>query len=314
MLVARGVEELPRALVRPVLTIGNFDGLHVGHRKIIDTVVERAHALDGEAVLYTFDPHPRKVLQGDAGPKLLTTTEQKLEILEAAGLDCVILQPFDREFARTTPETFIHEHIHRGIGPVEVYVGYDFHFGRDREGSMQLLTETGPRIGFSVTIIGEVTVGDEDVNSTRIRGLIAEGRVEEAAVLLGRPYRVRGPVVEGMQRGRDIGFPTANLAPHNEILPGAGVYAGRLRLLDEAGGGAELPAVTNVGFRPTFEDGRDLVAEAHVIDFDGDLYGRPVELSFDACLRKEMKFDSVDELKVQIARDVEAAREWLAQE
>ena len=223
MQVVRGVSQLARPLVRPVLTIGNFDGLHVGHRKILDVVVERARQLEGEAVLYTFDPHPRKVLQGDGGPGLLTTIEQKLEILDEAGIDCVILQPFDREFARTPPEAFIREQIHEGIGPVEVYVGYDFHFGRDREGSMRLLTETGPRIGFSVTIIPEVTVGDQDVNSTRIRGLIADGRVEEASVLLGRPYCVRGPVVKGMQRGRDLGFPTANLSPQNEILPGAGV-------------------------------------------------------------------------------------------
>lgn len=311
MEVVRGVSQLPRRLVRPVLTIGNFDGLHVGHRRILDTVVERARQLGGEAVLYTFDPHPRRVLQGDGGPQLLTTTEQKLEILEEAGIDWVILQPFTLEFARTTPEDFVREQIHEGIGPVEVYVGYDFHFGRDREGSMRLLTETGPRIGFSVTIIPEVTVGDQDVNSTRIRGLIAEGRVEEATVLLGRPYCVRGVVVEGMQRGRGLGFPTANLRPENEILPGAGVYAGRMRLLDGAAAKQIHGAVTNVGFRPTFDDGRELVAEAHVIDFAGDLYGRTVELSFALQLRPEMKFESVEELRAQIARDVEAARAWL---
>jgi riboflavin kinase/FMN adenylyltransferase len=311
--VVRGVSQLPRKLIRPVLTIGNFDGLHVGHRKILDVVVERARQLEGEAVLYTFDPHPRKVLHGDDGPQLLTTTEQKLEILEATGLDWVILQPFTREFARTTPEAFVREQIHEGIGPIEVYVGYDFHFGRDREGSMRLLTETGPLIGFSVTIIPEVTVGEQDVNSTRIRGLVAEGRVEEAAVLLGRPYRVRGAVVEGMQRGRELGFPTANLQPENEILPGAGVYAGHVRVFDEKGRpGTGIPSVVNVGFRPTFDDGRELVAEAHLIDFSGDLYGRIIEFAFETRLRAEMKFESPQALEVQIERDVSEARRQLA--
>ena len=311
MEVVRGVSEFTRRPVRPVLTIGNFDGLHVGHQKILATVIERARQLDGESVLYTFDPHPRKVLQGDGGPRLLTTTEQKLEILDEIGIDWVVLQPFDLEFARTTPEQFVEEQIRRGIGPVEVYVGYDFHFGRDREGSMRLLTERGPHLGFSVTIIPEVMVGDRDVNSTRIRGLIADGAVEEARELLGRPYCVRGPVVEGMRRGRDMGFPTANLEPHNEILPGAGVYAGHVRILEGVGQGETHGVVTNVGYRPTFDDGRDLVAEAHVLDFEGDLYGAVVELSFETQLRREQKFDSVDTLRERIRVDVEEARAWL---
>ena len=176
---------------------------------------------------------------------------------------------------------------------------------------MRLLTERGPHVGFSVTIISEVMVEGRDVNSTRIRGLIADGDVEEATELLGRPYCVRGPVVEGMQRGRGLGFPTANLAPHNEILPGAGVYAGHLRILDGPGEGETHGAVTNVGYRPTFDDGRDLVAEAHVIDFDGDLYGATVELSFETRLRREQKFDSVDDLRERIRRDVDEARAWL---
>lgn len=310
MELIRGTATLGRKLVRPVLTIGNFDGVHLGHRAILDTVIARARSLDGEAVLYTFDPHPRKVLQPDGGPRLLATLEQKAELLEKMGLDVLIVEPFDREFARTEPEVFVREFIHRRIGPVEVYVGYDFHFGRDREGSMRLLTETGPLLGFSVTIISEVTVSEQDVNSTRIRELLGQGQVEEAGVLLGRPFSVRGAVVEGQKRGRGLGFPTANLAPVNELLPGPGVYAGQLRLLDEGEpeAGAEFGGVINVGHRPTFADGRGLIAEAHLIDFDGDLYGRDVELSFRACLRPERKFDSIDELQEQIARDVEAAR------
>jgi riboflavin kinase/FMN adenylyltransferase len=306
----RGTAALERRLVRPVLTIGNFDGVHLGHRAILDTVISRARALDGEAVLYTFDPHPRKVLQPDGGPRLLVTLEQKAELLEEIGLDVLIVEPFDLDFARTPPEVFVRDFIHQRIGPMEVYVGYDFHFGRDREGSMRLLTETGPLLGFSVTIISEVTVCDRDVNSTRIRELLSEGNVDEAGTLLGRPFSVRSSVVEGDRRGRDLGFPTANLAPVNEILPGPGVYSGQLRLLDDGVPERDsvLAAVTNVGYRPTFQDGRGLIAEAHVIDFEGDLYGRKVELVFVSKLRSEQKFDSVDELRAQIARDVDAAR------
>jgi riboflavin kinase/FMN adenylyltransferase len=311
--VVHGTAELRRALVRPVLTIGNFDGLHVGHRAILEIVTGRARALGGEAVVYTFEPHPRKVLQPDRAPKLLTTLSQKLEILEGLGVDVTILEPFDRDFAGVPPEEFVREYIHQRIGPVEVYVGYDFHYGRDREGSMRLLTETGPRLGFSVTIIPEVAVGDLDVNSTRIRELLGSGEVNEVRELLGRPFSVRGTVIEGDRRGRSLGFPTANLRPENELLPQNGVYAGMLRILDEKSGGtrALLPAVTNVGTRPTFDDTQGLLAEAHVIDFDGDLYGRTIELGFEHRLRGERRFDGVEELKQQITRDVKQARQLL---
>jgi riboflavin kinase/FMN adenylyltransferase len=306
----RGTAELDRALRRPVLTIGNFDGLHVGHRAIMETVIGRARDLGGEAVVYTFDPHPRKILQPDRQTRLLNTLEQKLELFEAMGADVVIVEPFDLAFSRVEPEAFVREYIHRRIRPVEVYVGYDFHFGRDREGSMRLLTETGPRLGFAVTIIPEITIDGLDVNSTRIRELLAAGAVEEAARLLGRPFQVRGRVVEGDRRGREIGFPTANLSLENEVLPARGVYTGELRLLDDGDppGGVAMQAVTNVGVRPTFEDGHGLLAEAHAIDFEGDLYGRRVELDFRERLRAERKFAGVDELRRQIGRDVEEAR------
>ncbi len=178
---------------------------------------------------------------------------------------------------------------------------------------MRLLTETGPRLGFTVSIIPEVSVGGGDVNSTRIRGLLEEGKVVEAAELLDRPYSIRGKVVEGDHRGQRIGFPTANLAPESEILPAAGVYAGELRLIDggEPARGVCLPSVMNVGHRPTFRDGQGLIAEAHVIDFEGDLYGRSVELSFRCRLRAEQKFPTVDDLRAQIARDVADARRQL---
>lgn len=304
-----GTERIGRSLVRPVLTVGNFDGVHVGHRAILDTVVERARALEGEAVVYTFEPHPRKVLQPERAPRLLTTLEQKLELLETAGVDVTVVEPFSLNFARTPADVFIREHLHARIAPVEVYVGYDFHFGRDREGSMRMLTELGPRLGFAVTIIPEVTIDAGDVNSTRIRQLLAEAQVEKAKEMLGRSYTVRGSVRKGEQRGRTLGFPTANLEPENEVLPAAGVYAGWVRFLDSPG--VPTAAVMNVGTRPTFEHEGRVVAEAHLIGFDGDLYGRRLEVSFEHHLRPERRFDGVDALRAQIRADVDDARRRL---
>ena len=308
-----GIDALDRPPARAVLTVGNFDGLHVGHRAIIDTVVSRAHAMEGEAIVYTFDPHPRKVLRPELAPAMLTTLEQKLELLEATGVDTVVVEPFTPEFARTPADRFIREILHARLKPVEVYVGYDFHFGRDREGSMRLLTELGPRLGFAVTIIPEVTIDEGDVNSTRIRKLLSEGKPEPAALMLGRPYAIRGRIVQGDRRGREIGFPTANLDPENEILPGAGVYAGRMRFLDpgEPEQDSLQLAVVNVGVRPTFEGPKRVQAEAHLVDFQGDVYGRRVELSFRFFLRSERRFPGVEALKKQIAVDVDDARKRL---
>lgn len=310
----RGTEALTRELIRPVLTIGNFDGVHLGHRAIMETIVERARAHDGEAVVYTFEPHPRKVLQPRTAPPLLTTVEQKQELLSELGVDVVIAEPFDEQFANVSPGVFVREYVHARIAPVEVYVGYDFHFGRDREGSMRSLTESGPQLGFSVTIIPEVKVGGRDVNSTRIRELLAGGAVEDTRLLLGRPYSLRGKVVAGSRRGRTLGFATANVVPENEVVPAHGVYAGRMRLLDDGdpGRGAVLDAVVNVGLRPTFEDGQGLLVEAHALDFSGDVYDRRVDVSFEHRLRAEQKFEAVDALKAQIGVDAEEARRRLS--
>jgi riboflavin kinase/FMN adenylyltransferase len=200
--------------------------------------------------------------------------------------------------------------VHARIAPLEVYVGYDFHYGRDRAGSMKLLTELGPRLGFAVTILPEVTIGGRDVSSSRIRELVAEGDVDEAKRMLGRPFAVRGTVARGDQRGRTLGFPTANLAPENEVMPAHGVYAGHVRILDagEPPGGARFAAVSNVGKRPTFKEDDPPLVEAHLIDWSGDLYGRRIEVSFESRLRGEQRFPGPDALRAQIARDVAAAR------
>lgn len=314
MEVVRGSETLERPPHRAVATIGNFDGLHLGHRTILDTVIERARAHDGSAVVYTFDPHPRRVVRPDTAPPLLMTLEQKCELLEEAGIDWLIVEPFCRQFARTPPDVFIREVLHERVRPRELYVGYDFHFGRDREGSMRLLGELGPRLGFSVTVIPEFKLGNTAVSATRIRSLLLDGRVEQAAELLGRSYAVRGDVVVGDQRGRHLGFPTLNLRPDNEVLPAHGVYAGWVRMLDDGDppAGTRFAAVTNVGKRPTFKQDDPPLAESHLLEFSGDLYGRRFELSFAARLREERRFPGPDALREQIQQDIEAGRRFLA--
>ena len=314
MRVVRGSAELGVPLPRCVLTAGNFDGVHLGHQRIMQTVTSRAHALGGAALVYTFDPHPRRVLTPERSLKLLTTLEQKLELLETLGVDAVVVEPFDLAFAQQGAERFVREVLHARLRPVEVYVGYDFHFGRDREGSMRTLTELGPHLGFAVTIVPEVKLGERDVNSTRVRELLATGEVGAAAELLGRSYRVRGSVAKGDQRGRTIGFPTLNLAAENEILPCVGVYACRVRFLDagDPSPGPWFGAVANVGRRPTVKEHDSVAVEAHLFDFAADAYGRRVEVAFEARLRDEQRFPSLDALRAQIARDSEAARARLS--
>jgi riboflavin kinase/FMN adenylyltransferase len=312
--IVRGSRTLDQPLERCVLTVGNFDGLHVGHQRIIRTVTGRARAQAGQAAVYTFEPHPRKVLQPERAPRLLTTLEQKLELFEAAGVDVAIVEPFDLEFAKLPAERFVREILHERIDPLEVYVGYDFRYGRDREGSMRTLTELGPHLGFAVTIVPEVKLGSRDVNSTRIRELLEAGNVEDAALLLGRPYTVRGRVVEGDRRGRTLGFPTLNLDAENEVLPKPGVYAGRVRFLDAGEPPAEsvFDAVTNVGRRPTFGASERVLTEAHLLDFEADVYGRRIEITFEHQLRDERRFPDVAALRAQIAADAELARKKLA--
>lgn len=313
MRVVPGSRALGAPLRRGVVTVGNFDGLHVGHREILRIVTERARDRDGEAAVYTFEPHPRKVLRPHDPPKLLTTLEQKLELIEQAGVDVTIVEPFDRGFAGQSAVEFVRDVLWARLRPEEVYVGYDFRFGHDREGSMGTLTEMGPHLGFAVTIVPEVTVGGRDVNSTRIRELLATGQVEEARLLLDRPYAVRGLVVEGDRRGRTLGFPTVNLAPENEVLPAVGVYAGHVQVLGRTEA-EDMPAVINVGRRPTVKPNDPVVVEAHVIDWAGDLYGERVEVQFLHRLRDERRFPDVEALRHQIARDRDIARARLAAE
>ena len=287
----------------PVLALGNFDGLHRGHAKIIDRVRRRAGERGGTPAAMTFDPHPPRVVRPDKAPALLMTTEQRLEALGRAGMQGVAVVRFTREMSTWDPETFVRLVLVEWLHVVEVWVGANFLFGHDRAGTFSVLRTLGSRYGFRAEKIDAVRYKDFVVSSTRIRRLIAEGRVDEAGALLGHHYFIDGTVVHGDARGREIGFPTANLASANELLPPSGVYATTAAL-----GGIEHPSVTNIGTRPTFGSGGAVTVETHLLDGSRDLYGSHLRLSFVQRIRDERAFADIDALRAQIEADCRAAR------
>jgi riboflavin kinase/FMN adenylyltransferase len=292
------------ALPAPCVTIGNFDGVHRGHQALVAAAVGRARGERGTAVVLTFDPHPARVLAPQRELAALTTPAQKAEILGALGVDVVAVLPFTAEQARRSPADFAREVLAGAIGARHVVVGRSFRFGHRQEGDAATLARLGEGLGFAVEALPAVLDGGRPVSSSRIRDALAAGDVARAAGLLGRPYFVDATVVEGDRRGRTIGFPTANLEPEGGILPARGVYAGRCRLPD---GGART-AVVNVGQRPTFGGGSVRI-EAHLLDFDGDLYGRHLRLSFTFRLRDERRFEGAAALVAQIREDAARARD-----
>jgi riboflavin kinase/FMN adenylyltransferase len=304
MRVIFNLNEIKKPLSKPVLTIGNFDGVHKGHLTLFDKVKERAKAIGGQSVVMTFEPHPLKIMRPANGPHLITHTGQKLELIEKAGIDIIVCVSFDREFAAVSARDFVSKILVQKIGIKEIVVGYDYTFGHNREGDMNLLREMGNELGFVVHLVGPVQIHDTLVSSTSIRRLVQEGRVGEAKVLLGRDFEVQGTVVKGQNRGgRLLGFPTANLKPHGELLPKKGVYAVKLVIDD-----AVYNGVTNVGYNPTFGD-TDLTVETHVLEFTGDLLGKTIKVLFIKRLRDEKTFKSLEELSDQIAQDITKAKE-----
>src|SRR5262245_50017229 len=293
----------PPRWVRPVLALGNFDGLHRGHRKILDRVDRVARERGATAVVMTFDPHPPRVVRADKAPPLLMTKTQKLAAFEDAGLQGAAIVRFTPELSRWEPETFVRTVLVDWLRVSEVWVGANFLFGHDRAGNFSLLRALGGHYGFKAEKIDPVRYKDFVVSSTRIRRLISEGRVDEAGALLGHPYALDGRVVPGDRRGRTIGFPTANLCTENELLPPHGVYATTTTI-----DGIVHPSVTNIGVRPTVDDSGRTTIETHVFDVDRDLYGAAVRVGFVLRLRDERVFESVDHLKSQIATDCGRAR------
>jgi len=316
--VVTGSDDAALAAIRTdgaVVTIGAYDGVHLGHQAVLRLVRELADARGFEAALVTFDRHPAEVVRPESAPRLLTTLEQRLELLDATGdLDLCWVLTFDEARSKEAAEDFVREVLVDGIGARLVVVGADFHFGHRRGGNVPLLERMGAELGFEVLGLGLVAVeGDPTAvpySSTRIRELLAKGDVAEAARLLGRPHEVRGVVERGDQRGAEhLGMPTANLTvPERICLPADGVYAGTFLAEDEV----ERPAAISVGTRPTFYEDGDVLVEAYVLDFDGDLYGQRVKVRFREWVRGQERFDSTEALVEQMNADVEATRRILA--
>ena len=298
----------PAWLVHPVLALGNFDGLHRGHLKIVERVRRGAAEHGGTPMAMTFDPHPSRIVRPDKAPPLLMTKAQRLEALDRAGIAAVAVVRFTTELSHWDPETFVRTVLVDWLRVSEVWVGANFLFGHDRSGNFSTLRTLGQRYGFRADKIDPVRYKEFVVSSTRIRRLVAEGRMDEAGALLGHPYYIDGTVVAGKRRGRELGFPTANLQTENELLPPNGVYATTTTI-----DGVVHASLTNVGVRPTFGDAVKPIIEAYVLGFNGDLYGRPVRLGFVQRLRDERKFEDVDALRTQMEADRRRAERLFAQ-
>ncbi len=287
----------PPWLVHPVIALGNFDGLHRGHLKIIERVKRGAAEHGGTPMAMTFDPHPPRIVRPDKAPPLLMTKAQRLEALHRAGIQCVAVVRFTRELSEWDADTFVRKALVDWLRVSEVWVGANFLFGHGRTGTFSVLRGLGQSYGFRADKIDPVRYKDFVVSSTRIRRLVGEGRMDEAAALLGRAYYVDGAIVEGRRRGRELGFPTANLQTENELVPPNGVYATIMTIDGVVHGG-----VTNVGMRPTFGETTPTI-ETHVLDYSGNLYGHTVRLAFVQRLRDERRFEDVDALRAQIDAD-----------
>jgi riboflavin kinase/FMN adenylyltransferase len=306
MKIIRRLEDLHGKLPNPAVTIGNFDGVHLGHREIFRRVIAEAANLGGVSVAVTFFPHPLKVLAPDKNFKLITTYQEKERLIRASGIDYLICIPFSREFAEISASRFVRKILVESIGVKKILIGYDYAFGRNREGDVDLLRRLGAEYGFEVEMIEQIGDGSTAFSSSVIRSLIEAGEVSGAFPFLGRYFSVGGPVVHGLHRGKMLGFPTANIEPEEELLPKPGVYAVKVRHA-----GATYDGACNIGFNPTFNNGK-LAVEIHILDFQGDLYGRDLRVYFLERIRDEKVFSGVDELVQAIRADVDACRKILS--
>lgn len=297
---------LPPSVRGTVATVGTFDGVHLAHQEVLRQISDRAREGALASVLVTFDRHPLEVVRPDDAPPLITTSDEKKEILAQSGLDFVAFLPFTKALSRYRPHEFVELVLVERFRVAELVIGYDHGFGRSRSGDVDTLREAGDRHGFAVDVVQEMDVGGAPVSSTRIREAVTEGRMEDAARALGRPYSLRAPVVHGMGRGRDLGFPTANLRPPEprKLLPAEGIYTVRASLSSEIREG-----LVHLGPRPTFV-GSPPSLELHLLDFDRDIYGETVRVDFLSRLRDVAKFSSASELVDQMQRDRERARAY----
>ena len=292
-----------------VVTVGTFDGVHEGHRALMETVVAKAKKRNARSVVVTFDPHPRTIIHPKGESiRLLTSLKERAEILDEIGVDVLCVIPFTRDFSLLSSEEFVRDEIHAKIGISEFVIGYDHHFGRDRSGTIETLENLGPELGFDVYVVSKREMGEVTISSTVIRKAIQEdGDMNQAARLLGRPYMLNGLVIHGDERGRLIGFPTANLQPEHpdKILPKNGIYAVKVRV-----DGEWYSGMMNIGVRPTF-DGLTKTLEVNIFDFEEFIYGKTVQIRFYDRIRDEKKFNGMVELKKQLVRDREKSIEVL---
>lgn len=292
--------------MRPtILTMGIFDGLHLGHQQIMKDVIARAKATQCASTVLTFSPHPRAVLHPETAPPMLQTFEQKAEGMGILGIDQLVVMEFNEQLSSMSAQDFTQKIICEALKAQEIYLGKGFAFGRGREGNIVKLQEYSQHFGFYASEVHEVVLRGRRISSTMVRRLIKAGRINLARRLLGRPYGVEGVVIKGRQLGRELQFPTANIAPHNTVIPADGVYV-TLALVD----GLWRRSVTNIGVRPTIGGNLERMIEAHLLDFQGDLYHRTLRLRFLCRLRDEKKFKSLDELKAQISRDSQRAQRY----
>jgi len=302
-----GIENIHTPLTRAVLTIGNFDGVHLGHQRLFKRVVETAQEINGTATAMTFEPHPMKVLKSDGCPfPLITLYDQKIELLSQVGLDFLIVVPFNYEFSQISARQFVQDILVNRIGVKSIVIGNDYCFGKKREGNIQLLQEYGNELGFSVQIVpweGVDNISQTRISSTAIRTAVASGELKQAEHMLGRYYQVRGTVQHGRNRGgSQVGFPTANLKLYDELKPLSGVYAVSVIYKEK-----HYSGVANIGYSPTFDD-KEYTLEIHLIDFSGNLYDQCIRVNFIERLRGEIKFDSIASLADQINQDIQNAR------
>ena len=310
MQVIHGLDNIQSPFKNAVVAVGNFDGVHLGHQAIFASVREKAAAIDGTSVVITFEPHPVRVLNHREPPPVITLLDQKLELIEKQKIDAVVVIPFTHDFAAVTARSFVEDILVGKIGMKGIVIGRDYVFGKNRQGNVDYLKSAGLEFGFEVMVPHWVAMKKslpERVSSTRIREIIQQGDVGYARHLLGRYYQLRGTVSEGRRRGgRQLGFPTANIQIDDELCPMQGVYAVTVEI--EAG---LFMGVANIGYSPTFDD-HVFTVEVHILDFEGDLYGKPIRVNFIERIRDEKKFSSIDELAAQISRDIETGRNILS--
>ncbi|OGL42627.1 MAG: riboflavin biosynthesis protein RibF [Candidatus Schekmanbacteria bacterium GWA2_38_11] len=304
MKIIRGLPEKEREYKNPILTLGNFDGVHLGHQEIFKRVVKRAKEIEGTSIAITFDPHPLKILAPEKCPSLITNFKEKAEILESFQIDILFSIPFTREFSSLDAGDFIKKIVVDKIGPKELFIGYDFAFGKGREGDTSVLKGLGESLGFKVTVVKPIRVGEKTVSSTLIRNLIKEGNVKEASVYLGRPYSISGEVIKGHGRGKGLGFPTANINFQNELIPSEGVYIGEILFGEE-----RHKSLINVGTNPTFGEDK-LNVEVFILDFGRDIYGEFLKVFFQEKIRGEIRFKTPEQLIVQMQKDLKQARDF----